>query len=49
MKKALVTGGCGFIEGFWFLMDVPLLAGKERIRSRIFADCEDCNNIEVVL
>ena len=39
----------GFIEGFWFLMDVPLLSGKERIRSRIFADCEDYNNIEVVL
>lgn len=39
----------GFIEGFWFLMDVPSLGGKEKIRNRIFADCKDYNDIEVVL
>ena len=39
----------GIVEGFWFLMDIPVLEGKEKIRNRIFADCEDYSDIEVVL
>ena len=39
----------GIVEGFWFLMDIPALEGKEKIRNRIFTDCEDYNSIEVVL